>query len=771
MSVIAGPLVIPRRTFLRGLNLTVGGLAVGYAFRAGAQGTQTNEPGKPPAAKPDPASQKIEASAPGLNPNVFVHVAPDGLVTIVCHRSEMGQGIRSSLPVLIADELGADMARVKILQADGDKAYGDQNTDGSNSIRGIYEDMRRVGATARTMLVATAAKRWKVRPEECVAAGHVVTHTKTRRTLGFGALALEAGKQKVPDVKTVVLRPKKELTHLGARMPLLDAPAYVTGKAVFGADVKLPGMLTVVIARPPVTGGKVARFDGTRALAIPGVRQLIEMPHPTGPAHFQPWGGIAVVADHTWAAMRGRDALDVTWEHGPNASYDSDAYRGALSKSVSAPGEVARKVGDAEGALRSAAKVVEAEYHVPHLPHLPMEPPVAVARVEGGTCEIWAPTQNPQAAQTEVAKLLGIPPEKVRIHVTFLGGGFGRKSKADFCCEAAWLARKIGAPVRVQFTRADDIRHDYVNSVSTNKLTAGLDANGRVTAWRHRTAFPSIRSTFGAPAKPGLDDLQQGVLDLAFAVPNLTAEICDATAHTRIGWLRSVYNIFQAFSIGSFVDEIAHAKGTDPREVWLELIGAPRKMSLADLGIGKLRNYGQPLEKHPVDAGRLRGVVERVTRAANWDARARNGRALGLAAHRSFLSYTAVVASVVKRPGGKVAVDDVWMAFDAGAIVNEDRVRAQMEGSVMFGISLALFGGITMKKGAIVQDNFRGGGRIARIGEVPRRISIELVESDAAPGGVGEPGVPPVAPAIANAVFALTGNRVRTLPLIESMEV
>lgn len=770
----ARPIVMPRRAFLRGLNLALGGLALGYVLPASAQKKPANEAkegASAPVPKPPSGSSAVEATSPGLNPNVFVHVGPDGTVTIVCHRSEMGQGIRSSLPVLIADELGAQMSRVTIHQADGDKAYGDQNTDGSSSIRGIYEDMRRMGATARVMLVTAAAKRWGVRADECIAKDHVVTHAPTRRTLGFGELALEAGKQKVPNAKDVVLRPRTELAHVGKTLPLLDAPAYVTGQAVFGADVRLPGMLTAVIARPPAVGGKVARFDPKRALAVPGVRHVIEMPHPSPPYKFQPWGGLAVVADHTWAAIRGRAALDVTWDPGPNATYDSAAYRGELSKAVASPGTVARKVGDTDAALKAAARVVEAEYHVPHLPHLPMEPPVAVAHVRDDTCEVWAPTQNPQAAQTEVARALGIAPEKVRVHVTFLGGGFGRKSKADFCSEAALLSKKLGAPVRLQFTREDDVRHDYVNTVSANRLTAGLDASGHVTAWRHRTAFPSIGSLFGPSTRPGVDDLQQGVLDLALAVPNVTAEICEATAHTRIGWLRSVYNIFQAFSIGSFVDEIAHAKNADTREVWLELLGPPRRMSLADLGVEQLKNYGQPLDKHPVDAGRLRNVIERVTRAARWDQRKSEGRALGLAAHRSFLSYTAVVASVAKGADGKLAVDEVWLAFDAGTIVNVDRVRSQLEGSVIFGMSLALFGGITMKNGAIEQDNFRGGARILRIGEAPRRIHVEIIESDAPPGGVGEPGVPPVAPAIANAVFALTGKRARELPLSKTVPV
>jgi isoquinoline 1-oxidoreductase beta subunit len=764
------PVIIARRTLLKGLTLAASGLWLGLGEHVAAQ-PPTSEPHGAIAKKPASGSQGAEAASAGLNPNVFVHVATDGQVTIVCHRSEMGQGIRSSLPVLIADELGADMARVRIVQADGDKAYGDQNTDGSNSIRGLYEDMRRMGATARTMLVAVAAKRWRVPAAECTARDHSVVHTPSKRKVSFGELVEEAAKLRVPPASEVVLRPREELPHLGKNLPLLDGMAYVTGTAAFGADVRLPGMLVAVIARPPVVGGFVVRFDAQRALAVPGVRRVIELPRPKPPYKFQPWGGVAVVADHTWAALKGRDALAITWDHGENASYDSARYRDVLSKSARAPGRVLRKVGNVEQALASASRVIEAEYHVPHLPHVPMEPPVALARVHEGGCEVWAPTQNPQAAQTEVARVLGLQEKDVLVHVTFLGGGFGRKSKADFCSEAAWLAREVKAPVRVQWTREDDIQHDYVNTVCTNQLTAGLDKEGKVTAWRHRSAFPPIATLFGGPPRPSSGDLQQGVLDLAVSVPNLSAEACEASAHTRIGWLRSVYNIFQAFSVGCFIDELAHAREQDPRDMWLDLFGPARKASLAELGIKDLDNYGQPLEKHPVDVGRLRTVIERVTESARWRERKKDGRALGLAAHRSFLSYTAVVASMSKRPTGKLFVDEVWLSFDPGTIVNADRVRAQMEGSIIFGMSLALFGGITMKGGAIEQTNFQGGARLVRIGEAPRRMHIDIVASEAAPGGVGEPGVPPVAPAIANALFALTGKRVRELPLARSVEV
>jgi isoquinoline 1-oxidoreductase beta subunit len=372
-------------------------------------------------------------------------------------------------------------------------------------------------------------------------------------------------------------------------------------------------------------GGKVDKYNRDAALAIPGVKHVVELPYAKPPYGFQPFGGVAVIAENTWAAFKGRDALEVTWDPGANGSYNSAAYRDELFKSVRAPGAVLRNVGDVDAALRSAAKTVEAEYYVPHMPHVTMEPPVAIARydaADGGTCEVWAPTQNPQAAKTEVARALSLPQDRVTVHVTFLGGGFGRKSKADFCSEAAQLSKQVGVPVRVQWSRPDDIHSDYVNAVSAQQMTAGLDDQGKVIAWRHRTAFTPIGSTFNAAIdQPAAGDLQQGVLDVALAVPNVRAEACKAPVHVRVGWLRSVYNIFHAFAVNSFIDEIAHAKGQDPRDTMLEIYGPARLLSLQDLGVRELANYGQSLEKHPVDAGRLRGVIERVTEIAQWQNR------------------------------------------------------------------------------------------------------------------------------------------------------
>ena len=756
-------LYMTRRTFVTGLGLSTVGLYFG-AF-AYAQNKATTEPSGAMGPKPDPEQPVEEQKSIGLNPNVFIHLAPSGLVTIVCHRSEMGQGIRSSLPVLLADELGADMKQVKIIQGDGDKAYGDQNTDGSNSVRGIYQDMRKVAATARMMLVSAAAARLKVPAESLEARDHQVFHKASGKKIPFGDLAIDAGKLEIPKPEQVKLRPDKEMKRVGGKLPLIDGPAYVNGTAAFGADIRQPGMLIAVIARPPVVGGQVKKFNREAALKIPGVKQVIEMPQPAPPYGFQPWGGIAVLAENTWAAMKGRDALAAQWDAGPNGQYSSATYRESLFKSVRNPGEVMRNVGNIDTALSSAAKTIEAEYYVPHLPHVPMEPPAALAvfkKANGGSCEVWAPTQNPQAAMTEVARVLGLKEQQVTVHVTLLGGGFGRKSKADFCSEAAFLAKATGVPVRVQFTRTDDIQNDYLNTVSAQHLTASIDEKGKVTGWRVRTAFPPIASTFNPKEdRPGLGDLQQGVLDVALAVPNVRAEACRAPAHIRVGWLRSVYNIFHAFAVNSFIDEIAHARKMDPRENMLEIYGPPKKYSLDELGVKELRNYGQPLEKHPVDSARLRGVIEKVTQNSKWKSRGKQkNRALGLAAHRSFNSYTAVVASMRKRPDGSLFIDEVWIAIDAGLVINPDRVRAQMEGSVINGMSHVLFGGVTHKEGAVEQTNFDG-VQLVRMSTAPQKINVEILRTENAPGGVGEPGVPPVAPAVANAVFALTGKRIR----------
>ncbi|HEY5933895.1 MAG TPA: molybdopterin cofactor-binding domain-containing protein [Kofleriaceae bacterium] len=727
-------LEVTRRGFLVGLGAATAGLALGV--------------------KPALAGETVFA------PNAFIQIGTDGVVMIVCHRSEMGQGIRSSLPVLIADELGADLAKVRVIQGDGDPKFGDQNTDGSTSIRSHFEAMRQVAAVARTVLVAAAAKQWRVPADRLSARDNAVHDPATKKALEFGALVTRAAKLPVP--KTATLRPQKELVHLGTDLPLRDGADYVTGRANFGADIRLPGMLTAVIARPPAVLGKVGTLDDSKAKAIPGVRQIVTLPAPTAPVKFQPLGGVAVLADHTWAAMRGRAALAITWEGGPNASYDSEVFTKSLLEAVRAPGEVVRKLGDADKALDGAAKKIEAFYVVPHLVHAPMEPPAAVAQFKNGACELWACTQSPQDARDEVAEALQIGKDKVTVHVTFLGGGFGRKSKPDFLVEAALLSRAANAPVRVQWTREDEIRHAYYHTHSAQALAAGLDAGGNITAWRHRIAYPSISSTF-APnvTRPSKGELGQGALDIPLAIPNVRVETGAATAHARIGWLRSVCNIQQAFAVQSFIAELAATAKRDPRDMLLAVLGKPRPITAQEQGLDQLRNYGAKLDQHPIDVARYHRVIERATQLAAWNKP--GGRALGLAVHMSFLSYIAVVAQVSRDARGEPRVDEAWIAADAGTIVNADRVKAQLEGAFLFGQTVFFHGAVTWKDGAVQQRNFRD-YPLVRIGAAPRKITIDLIKSEGPPGGIGEPGVPPVAPAIANAIFALTGTRTRTLP-------
>ena len=692
-------------------------------------------------------------------PNPYLMIDTAGQVTIWCHRSEMGQGIRSSLHVLIADELGSDPARIHLVQADGDEKYGDQDTDGSSSIRGPFDTVRKAAAAARMMLITAAAKRWKVPEAKLVAHDDAVHDGK--RSLPFAELVLAAAKLPVP--RAVTLRPIKELVHVGTPLPQRDAAGIVDGTAQFGADVRLAGMLTAVVARPPVLFGTPAKVDRTRAMAVPGVRAIALLPAPKPPINMQPLGGVAVIADHTWAAMRGRAALEITWDDGPHGSHDSAAYTEELRGAVRAPGTQLRKVGDAEAALAKAATRVEAEYTGAYLAHAPMEPPAAVARVDRGKVEVWACTQSPVGLRDQVAESLGIAKTDVTVHVTLLGGAFGRKSFPDFAVEAALLAREANAPVRVQWTREDDLRHSSYHTQSVQALAAGLDDKGKVVAWRHRIAYPSIGSTFDAAADAPADfEVGMGVTDLPLAVPNISVETGKAPAHMRIGWLRSVCNIQQAFATYSFMDEIAHATKRDPRDVLVELAGPSRVLTAEGQGVKQLKtNYGNALDKTPYDVARLHRVIEKVSQMSGWDSRGK--RALGIAAHSSFASWVAVVAEVSRGKRGELHVDEAWIAADCGLVVNPDRVRYQMEGAFLFALSNALHGAITVEKGAVVQRNFRD-YRLLRMPEAPRAIHVELIASDAYPGGAGEPGVPPVAPAVANAWFALTGTRLRAMP-------
>ena len=707
------------------------------------------------------------------NPRIFVAIAPDGIVTIVAHRAEMGTGVRTSLPMIVADEMEADWARVRIQQALGDEEkYGNQDTDGSRSTRHYLQPMREVGAAARTMLEAAAAKRWNVPVSEVRAANHEVVHTPTGQRLGYGELATDASAQPVPETAGLRLKDPKDFRYIGrGRVGITDLRDITMGKATYGADVRLPGMKYVVIAHPPVTGGKLVSFDGKDALAVSGVEQVIEAQGWPWPSKFQPLGGVAIVARNTGAAIKGRDALKVVWDDGANAHYDSDVYRKELEDAARKPGLEVRNTGDADGALKDAASVVTAEYYLPHLAHVSMEPPVATARMEGDKVEVWAPVQSAGGTREDLAKTLEIPIENVTVHVTLLGGGFGRKSKCDYALEAALLSRKLGAPVRVQWTREDDVRHDFLHTVSAERIEAGLDAGGKVVAWRHRSAAPSIGSTFKADTLHPLPfELGMGLVDLPFDVPNVRAETAEAAAHTRIGWFRSVSNIPHAFAVQSMVGEIAARTGRDPKDLLLELIGPAR---IVDLGgsVKDLWNYGEPFSSYPIDAGRLRRVVELVADKGEWGRKLPPGHGIGIAAHRSFASYIATVVEVAVDAKGQLTIPRVDTAVDCGVVVNPERIASQMEGAAIMGLSLAKHGAITFKDGRVQQANYDD-YPVVRIDEAPTVTNTHITPSNwaVAPGGVGEPGVPPFAPALCNAIFAATGKRIRALPIGKQLE-
>jgi len=707
-----------------------------------------------------------------VDPRVFVAIASDGTVTIVAHRSEMGTGVRTSLPLIVAEEMEADWSRVKVQQAHGDEVrYGNQDTDGSRSTRHYLMPMREIGASARVMLEAAAAKRWNVPVSEVKAANHEVVHAASGRRLGFGELAADAAKESVPNVEGLKLKDPKDFRYLGkGEISIVDLRDITVGTAQYGIDVRLPGMKYAVIARPPVTGGKLVSFDSTDALKVSGVEKVMEVKGWPWPSKFQPLGGVAVIARNTGAAIKGRDALKVVWDDGANGKYDSVAYRTELEEAARKPGLVVRKDGDADAALKSADKVIVGEYYLPHLAHVSMEPPVAVADVKGDKAEIWAPVQSPGGTREDVAKTLGIPEDNVTVNVTLLGGGFGRKSKCDFALEAALLSKALAAPVKVQWTREDDVRHDFLHTVSVERIEAGLDKSGKVVAWRHRSVAPSIASTFAANTvhEAGFE-LGMGLIDMPFEIANIQCENPEAAAHTRIGWFRSVSNIPRAFAVQSMMAEIAHATNRDQKDMLLELIGSPRIVSLAS--VKDPWNYGEPYDSYPIDTARLRRVVEVVADKGGWGRTVPKGHGLGIAAHRSFVSYIATIVEVSVGDKGKLTVHQVDTAIDCGVFVNPERIQSQIEGAAIMGLSLAKYGEITFKDGKVQQGNFDD-FPVIRMDEAPLVTNVHIVPVDAntPPSGVGEPGVPPFAPALTNAIFAATGKRIRALPIGKQLE-
>ncbi|CUR45148.1 xanthine dehydrogenase family protein molybdopterin-binding subunit [Alloalcanivorax xenomutans] len=705
------------------------------------------------------------------DPLVFVSIAEDGTVTIVAHRAEMGTGVRTSLPMVVADEMEASWDRVRVVQAEANEArYGNQNVDGSRSMRHFLMPMRRAGAAARQMLEAAAAARWSVPVAEVKAVRHEVVHPSSGRRLGYGELAADAARQPVPGTEQLKLKARADYHYIGKnQVRLVDLEAIGKGQATYGMDMRLPGMVYAVVARPPVVGGKLRRFDSEKALAVPGVLKVVEIPAFQGAPAFQPLGGVAVVARNTWAAIKGREALEIEWDDGPNGGYDSADFRRTLVEASRATGKTIRDNGDAVSVWNGTAETERfaAEYYIPHLAHASMEPPVATVQIKEGRAEVWTSVQNPEAARTAVATRLKLKPEDVKVNVLLLGGGFGRKSKPDYVDEAAIVARAMpeGTPVKLVWTREDDIHHDYLHTVSAERLEAVIDKSGKVRSWLHRSAAPTIASLFAEGAKgQQLFESAMSAINMPYQIPNVRVETAEVAAHARIGWFRSVANIPHAFAAQCFIAELAHRAGKDHRQFALDLIGPARQIDPGDMA--DTWNYTESPERYPYDTGRLRGVIEAACQGAKWGRELPKGHGLGLAFCYSFMSYTATVVEVAVDEKGGVRVLAVDMAMDCGPQINPERIRAQMEGGAVMGLSLALTSEITFEKGRVKQSNFHD-YQVLRHNASPRVIRTHLVndDHDLPPGGVGEPPVPPVAPALCNAIFAATGKRVRSLPV------
>jgi isoquinoline 1-oxidoreductase beta subunit len=722
-------------------------------------------PGEAFAASATPAGVAEIASMGPLSPGVYLAIGTDGTVYTIAHRSEMGSGSRTALPRIIADELDADWNRVKIVQATGDEKYGDQDTDGSHSVRGSFDALRETGAAARLMLVRAAAQQWGVSEKECSTGTHEVLHAKSGKKLSYGSLVTAAAKLPVPKKEELQLKPRDKWRYMGKGVSSYDLKDMVTGKAVYGIDTHLDGMLYANIAHPPVLGSAVKTVDDKATLAFPGVVQTAIIDPYKPPILFQAHGGVGVLARNSWAAFQGKKKLKIEWTDSEHKSYNSDPYKAELQATCRKPCKVVREVGNVDAEFAKGGKIHEAEYYAPMLAHASMEPPAALAHFHDGKADLWAATQNPQGTRDAVAGALGLKKEDVTVNVTLLGGGFGRKSFPDYAVEAALLSKKSGKPVKVVWSREDDIQFDTYHSVAAMYLKASLGADGKPAAWLQRSTFPPIASTFDSSALTAdAGEIGLGWSDLPYAIPNHRAENGEARAHVRIGWLRSVCNVFHAFAEHSFADELAHAAGKDPRDYVLGLLGPDRIIPKTELA-KDYTNYDGDYEQYPIDTARFRRVLEIATDKAGWGKKKNgNGFGMGLAVHRSFLTYVATVVQVEMDKDGKVKIGRVDSAVDAGTIVNPEMALQQFEGAATFTTSLAYFGEITAKDGVIQQSNFDG-YPMARMNNAPRETHVHLVESTAPPAGIGEPGVPPFTPALCNAIFAATGKRVRELPL------
>ena len=688
-------------------------------------------------------------------PNLFIQIQKDGNIVLLASRSEMGQGIKTSLASAIADELEADWKYITVKQATGNAKYGNQNTDGSRSVRTLLEPMRKMGATAKTMLISAAAKKWNISEQECKAENHYVINKVSNDKIFYGDLVDDASKVNIPEEKEINLKKVEEFKYIGKTLKSVDLNDFTHGTANYGIDVRIPNMKFAAIARCPVTFGSVKSYDKADAKVTAGVEEIFELERlipPTG-QFFGALGGIVVVAKDTWSAFQGKLNLNIEWNYGENKSFDSEKLNKTLLERVHQKGKlVPGSRGDVKAAFSNADKVVEATYQVPFLVHAPMEVPNATAWYKDDEIEVWAPVQDPQTARAEIAHFFNVKLEKVTVNVTLLGGGFGRKSKSDFVVEAVAISKKIKAPVQVVWTREDDIQHSFYHATSTQYLKGSIDKKGQVSGWLQRVGFPSIVSSFKPMSNyaSGLE-LNQGFTNNPYLLDNFRLENVKAEANLRIGWLRSVVHIHSGFGNNSFVDELAFSAKKDPVQFHLELIGKDRIIK------GK--------SKHPYNSKRMKEVLLKTAHNAGWGKELPKKHGLGVAIHYSFYSYVATIVEVSVK-NEKVKVENIWTSIDCGLALNMDNIKNQLEGAAIFGMSLALYGKISTKNGAVEQYNFFD-YQMTRMKDAPN-IHVHIMDKmNEPPTGVGEPGVPVIAPAICNAIFNATGKRVRSLPLID----
>jgi isoquinoline 1-oxidoreductase subunit beta len=697
------------------------------------------------------AAQEVQTPKLPISPfEAWVHVGDDDRVKLIVAKSEMGQGIKTSLPMILAEELEVDWKQVEIQQAETrPDIYAHLGTGGSSSTRTTYADLRKAGATAREMLITAAATQWNVPREQCYAEDGAVINRRSNARLKYSQLVASASRLPLPAADQVPLKKRADFKIIGRPVVRVDAEPKSNGSAQFGLDARVPGMAYAVIARCPTFGGKVKSFDAAKAKATPGVQAVFSIEAVEKDVHSA--GGIAVVADSTWAAMQGRRALAIEWDNGPHANESSEGLRSAFEAAARQSGKALRNDGDVEKAV-AGVNLIESVYEVPFLAHATMEPMNITAAPGADRWEVWAPTQSPPWVQTSIAAEAGLKPEQVIVHTLLSGGGFGRRYMADFPTEVAQIAKVVGKPVQLVWTRDDDMQHDFYRPAAHHYMSGALDAQNRPLAWRHHLLSTSINAFWHEKDAAHASEMD-GALTLPYNFPNLQVEYTPVASSVPVAWWRSVSEAMNAFATESFIDELAGAARTDPVQFRLQMLDPARMVK-------------DPESKDDpgVSTARLKQVLQLAAEKSGWGSPLPKGHARGVACHSSFQSYVAEVVEVSLNDDGSPRVHRVVAAVDCGVVINPDGARSQVEGGIGFGLAAALYGAITIANGAVVQKNFDG-FRVLRMNETPE-IEVHLVESDEAPTGLGEPGVPPIAPAVANAVFALTGKRQRRLPFV-----